>query len=220
MVADSPWRNRIVGHGMVAVDSLLANPANWRVHPKLQQDALAAAIQQVGYIRSVTINVTTQHMVDGHLRAQLADRDGVPELEAEFVELTEEEERIAIATLDPLGALAVADKDKLADLLTDLENSAPALLAGVSEVAGKMGVVGNVPARPEFDKLVDEFSDKRGLSPKDGNWFYIEYYGDDERFAEMSLALAPFLKGHSQHEVDRDLFAKMVHEYAERHVND
>ena len=36
------WVNRIVGTGEEAPDQLLANPRNWRVHPKAQQDALAA----------------------------------------------------------------------------------------------------------------------------------------------------------------------------------
>jgi hypothetical protein len=37
------WRNRIIGSGQEAPDQLLANPANWRIHPKAQQDALAGA---------------------------------------------------------------------------------------------------------------------------------------------------------------------------------
>jgi hypothetical protein len=38
------WRNRITGTGEEAPDQLLANPANWRTHPKAQQDALAGAL--------------------------------------------------------------------------------------------------------------------------------------------------------------------------------
>jgi hypothetical protein len=38
------WRNRITGSGQEAPDQLLANPANWRIHPKAQQDALAGAL--------------------------------------------------------------------------------------------------------------------------------------------------------------------------------
>ena len=41
------WRNRITGSGDEAPDQLLANPANWRIHPKAQQDALAGALDQV-----------------------------------------------------------------------------------------------------------------------------------------------------------------------------
>jgi hypothetical protein len=31
------WRNRIVGSGEEPPDQLLANPANWRIHPGSQQ---------------------------------------------------------------------------------------------------------------------------------------------------------------------------------------
>ena len=34
---DNVWRNRIVGEGVEAPDQLLANPQNWRTHPKFQQ---------------------------------------------------------------------------------------------------------------------------------------------------------------------------------------
>jgi hypothetical protein len=37
------WRNRIVGHDEVDANSLLANPKNWRIHPKNQVDALAGS---------------------------------------------------------------------------------------------------------------------------------------------------------------------------------
>jgi hypothetical protein len=45
------WRNRITGSGEEAPDQLLANPANWRIHPKAQQDALAGALDAVGWVR-------------------------------------------------------------------------------------------------------------------------------------------------------------------------
>ena len=40
--ASAPWRSRIVGSGTEEPTQLLANPRNWRTHPKAQQDALAA----------------------------------------------------------------------------------------------------------------------------------------------------------------------------------
>jgi hypothetical protein len=44
-----------------------------------------------------------------------------------YVELTEEEERLALATLDPMSALALTDGRKLADLLDDVAVDSPAL---------------------------------------------------------------------------------------------
>jgi hypothetical protein len=55
----STWRNRITGSGEEAPDQLLANPANWRIHPKSQQDALAGALDAVGWVTArVAIDAT------------------------------------------------------------------------------------------------------------------------------------------------------------------
>ncbi len=67
----APWRSRIVGSGEETPDQLLANPANWRLHPKAQQAALASILVQVGWVLQVLVNRRTGHVVDGHLRVAL-----------------------------------------------------------------------------------------------------------------------------------------------------
>jgi hypothetical protein len=37
MSKKTPWRNRIVGSGELPASEFLANPGNWRIHPKPQQ---------------------------------------------------------------------------------------------------------------------------------------------------------------------------------------
>ena len=66
------WRNRITGSGEEAPDQLLANPANWRIHPKAQQDAIAGALDQVGWVQQVLVNRRTGFVVDGHARVAIA----------------------------------------------------------------------------------------------------------------------------------------------------
>jgi hypothetical protein len=66
------WRNRITGTGEEAPDQLLANPANWRIHPKAQQDALAGALDEVGWVQQVLVNRRSGFVVDGHARVTLA----------------------------------------------------------------------------------------------------------------------------------------------------
>ena len=61
-----------MGSGEEAPDQLLANPSNWRVHPKAQQQALAGILGQVGWVQQVLVNRRTGHVVDGHLRVALA----------------------------------------------------------------------------------------------------------------------------------------------------
>jgi hypothetical protein len=95
------WRSRIVGSGTEAPDRLLANPANFRVHPKAQQDALAGVLDQVGWVQNVLVNQRTGHLVDGHLRVALAISRNEPSIPVVYVDLSPDEERLVLASLDP-----------------------------------------------------------------------------------------------------------------------
>ena len=127
-------RSRIVGHGEEAPDQLLANPANWRIHPKAQQDAMKGILDQVGWVQSVIVNRTTGHLVDGHLRVSLALREDLPTIPVAYVELSLAEEALVLATLDPLSALAVTDKEKLAELLAEVSTDSAELTAVLSNL--------------------------------------------------------------------------------------
>jgi hypothetical protein len=131
------WRSRIVGHGEEAPDQLLANPANWRVHPHRQQKALAQALDRVGWVQSVIVNTTTGHVVDGHLRVGLAISRDEPTVPVDYVDLTEEEERLVLASLDPISSMAVSDAPTLTGLLSglDVEAELGALLRDVAGLA-------------------------------------------------------------------------------------
>lgn len=120
------WKNRIVGHGEEAPDQLLAHPRNWRSHPGFQQNALAAVLEDVGVVQNIIVNKRTGHLVDGHLRVMLAMRGEQPSIPVVYVDLTEEEESKILATLDPIGALAQTDQDKLDELLAGVNGSSNA----------------------------------------------------------------------------------------------
>lgn len=133
-MAEVDIRSRIVGHGEEAPDQLLANPANWRIHPKAQQDAMKGILDQVGWVQSVIVNKRTGHLVDGHLRVSLALREDLPTVPVAYVDLSPEEEALVLATLDPLAALAVTDKDKLAELLAEVSTDSAELTAVLSNL--------------------------------------------------------------------------------------
>ncbi len=122
-------RNRIVGHGEESPAALVANPKNWRSHPKGQQDAVDGALAEVGWVQQVLVNRVTGHLVDGHLRVELAARRGEATVPVTYVELSEKEEALVLATLDPLAAMAEVDADKLRQLLAGLDTDNEALLA-------------------------------------------------------------------------------------------
>jgi DNA modification methylase len=146
--APSHWKNRLVGEGDEAPAQLLANPLNWRVHPALQQEAVAEALDRVGWIQRVVVNQTTGHVIDGHLRVALAISKGEPLVPVSYVRLSPEEERLALATFDPLGSLAVADHDLLKGLLAEVqpyveEGALATLLADLAR--GDLIAVGDTP---------------------------------------------------------------------------
>ena len=134
------WRNRIVGHGEAAPEQLLTNPANWRLHPKGQQQALAGALSEVGWVAQVLVNRTTGRLVDGHLRVELAIRRHEPSVPVVYVELSEDEERLVLASLDPLAAMATAEKEALAALLAQIETGDEALAKMLAELADRNGL--------------------------------------------------------------------------------
>jgi DNA modification methylase len=150
----APWRSRIVGSGEEAPDQLLANPANWRVHPKAQQDALAGALDQVGWVQQILVNQRSGFVVDGHARVALALTRGEPTVPVLYVDLDPDEEALVLATLDPIGAMAGRDDEKLRDLLAGITVDDAGLLALLGDLAGndpKAGLTDpdDVPETPE-----------------------------------------------------------------------
>jgi len=126
---NDPWRSRITGHGEEDPSQLLANPRNWRIHPKAQQDALTAVLDKVGWVQDVIVNKTTGHVLDGHLRVGLAISREEESIPVVYVELTEDEEALILATFDPLGALAGTDDEILRSLVSDIGDQPPELAA-------------------------------------------------------------------------------------------
>lgn len=135
------WQNRIIGEGVEAPDQLLANPANWRIHPKHQQDALTAVLDRVGWVQRVIVNQQTGHIVDGHLRVSLAISRNEPNVPVVYVDLSEDEERAVLATIDPLSAMAATDSAKLAELLDSVQIDDAALEAVLKQVGEQTGAV-------------------------------------------------------------------------------
>lgn len=153
-MSKSVWDNRIVGHGEVRPEDLLAHPKNYRIHPKQQQNVLAGAIKDVGFIRSVTVNKRTGFVLDGHLRVALAISAGQDSLPVEYVDLSEAEEAEALAVLDPIAGLAATDHEQLGALMADIEHADQAVLEMLSELHEAQVPVGNaapddVPEAPE-----------------------------------------------------------------------
>lgn len=129
------WRSRIIGHGEEPPDQLLANPKNWRIHPKEQERALGSVLDAVGWVQDVIVNRRTGHLIDGHLRVSAAISRSEPTVPVVYVDLDEDEEALILATLDPLGAMATTDREQLADLMADVTREDGAVRETLERVA-------------------------------------------------------------------------------------
>jgi DNA modification methylase len=113
----STWRNRIIGTGDESPEALVANARNWRIHPQAQQEALESVMDSVGWVDTIIVNQRSGYVVDGHLRVSLALRRGEKTVPVQYVDLSDEEEQVILATLDPIAAMAGTDSEKLQELL-------------------------------------------------------------------------------------------------------
>jgi hypothetical protein len=138
-MASKEWQNRIIGHGVEDPTQLLANPLNWRVHPRLQQDALESVLDEVGWVDEVIVNQRTGFILDGHLRVSLALRRDEPTIPVKYVDLSEQEERKVLALLDPMAAVALPDKAMFEDLIRSTDQS-PAVLLMLEDYKRRWGM--------------------------------------------------------------------------------
>lgn len=116
--APLPWKNCIVGYGSEDPTQLLANDKNWRIHPHAQELALSEVMREVGLCQNIVVNKRSGKVVDGHLRVAMAISEGQPALPITYVDLSDEQEALILASLDPLSAMAGTDTGKLTDLLS------------------------------------------------------------------------------------------------------
>lgn len=150
------WQNRIVGYDTKPANQFTANPLNWRTHPNVQREALRGLLGEVGWVGAVLENKRTGNVVDGHARIEEAlSKDENAPIPYLLVDLSEEEERLVLASFDPISALANSDKERLELLLKDLSSSSEAVDSLLRDVAKKNGVsLSSEPkdAEPQIDK--------------------------------------------------------------------
>lgn len=158
MAKQAQWQNRIVGYADVDPKTLVPNPANYRRHPKRQADATTGSLNELGWVQDVLVNKTSGRIVDGHLRVELALQHGAQTVPVKYVELSEAEERLALATLDPLTYMAETDATTLEALLQQVNTGDAALqemLAGLAEENGLFKTEPVQDVEPQIDRAAE-----------------------------------------------------------------
>lgn len=142
------WRNRIVRSGDAALSEIRLSGLNWRTHPDAQQRALSGVLGSVGWVQSVIINERTGTLIDGHARVRVADDAGETSVPAVWVDLSDDEERLILATLDPLAAMAETDAEQLRALLATVASEDAALSDLLGRLAQDAGIT-----PPDFEPV-------------------------------------------------------------------
>ncbi len=114
-------RDRVKEFRRVPASELRPNPKNWRTHPKEQQDALRGLLAEVGFAGAELCRELPDGslmLIDGHRRAEIMGTNEVPCL---ILDVNEAEADKLLATFDPIGAMAGADRDRLDSLLREVQ---------------------------------------------------------------------------------------------------
>src|SRR5207249_8206278 len=96
---------------------------NFRIHPEAQQAAIRAIYEEVGFARSLLAYELPDgrlKLIDGHLRR---DIDPDMEVDVEILDVSDEEARELLLSIDPLASLAETQEQ----LRTRLQELAPAV---------------------------------------------------------------------------------------------
>jgi len=109
-------RNRIIAHLTVRAGDLVPHPLQFRLHPDTQRDTLVASLREVGFARSLLgyrLPDGRIQLIDGHLRRSI---DPDMQVTVELLDVTADEARKLLLTIDPLAAKAETDEEMAAEL--------------------------------------------------------------------------------------------------------
>lgn len=210
------WKSRIVAHERVDPKTIKPNPLNWRVHGDAQQQTMRAAFDRIGVLQGVIVNRRTGHLIDGEMRWQLAIDNDEAKIDVTFVDIDEEEERTALAIINPLGELGATDPEKLAQLIAGVnrQDDGPLseLLANLEEIAsqsivkntgsGLRGPKSSNAARHPVMRLMLENPDVRDIERA------ISMTGEANRGKALLAICRAFIKGASHASTERQLDVK------------
>jgi hypothetical protein len=119
----NPIRNRIKSHRRVRAGDLVPHELNFRLHPERQRAALSVLYSEIGFARSLLAYELPDgklKLIDGHLRR---DMDPDMQVYVEVLDLTDEEARVLLLSIDPLADLALT-QDQIHERLMDMTPTA------------------------------------------------------------------------------------------------
>ena len=137
-------RDRVGDLVRVPAGELAGAPWNWRKHPKRQEAAVVASLEELGIYAPLLgrrLADGTVELIDGHLRRVIFQRLGPATLvPVVLCDLDEAEARKANLLHDPLAGLAEVDAGKLDELLRTVQTPSQELAGVLDELAKDAGL--------------------------------------------------------------------------------
>lgn len=156
--SEQAWRGRFASETIewVEPDQLLAHPDNHRIHIQLQQQQVERLLDVLGWVDVVKVSKLSGRVIDGHLRVTLAIRHNTP-VPVLYLDLTEAEERAALASLDYTASKAGIDLNILATNVEFMQIEFPALEVVWENLKVDFELNGHEPkdAPPQFDRAAE-----------------------------------------------------------------
>ena len=121
-------KNRIKAHRKVRAGDLVPHESNPRLHSEAQRQILRELLGEIGFARSVLAYELPDgrlKLIDGHLRKEELDPD--EEIDVEVLDVSDDEARRLLLSLDPLAQLAEYDARTLAELRVVVEADSAAV---------------------------------------------------------------------------------------------
>jgi hypothetical protein len=152
-----PIRNRIKAHRKVRAGDLVPHEWNFRLHPESQRAVLAGIYQEVGFARSLLAYELADgrlKLIDGHLRR---DMDPNMEVDVEILDVTEEEARKLLLTIDPLASLPEEQEQIRQRLLETTPVTSPDLEMAWQAAADALLQTPHVDAAPALQTIPEQY---------------------------------------------------------------
>jgi DNA modification methylase len=134
------YKNKIVGHEDIDPSKILANPLNPREHPEIQISMMDGILKDVGWLTEIIVNKNNMHIVDGLMRHALAIYEGEETVPITWVDLTDEEERKALLTFNPVAMLAKQNKEKTTELINTTQTSFAGMQRLIDDIAKRNNI--------------------------------------------------------------------------------
>jgi Acetyltransferase (GNAT) family len=131
------FRDRIKEHRRVKASTIKPHPENFREHPTAQSRAMTGVLEEVGISRSLLGYDDPEWglvLLDGHLRQEIY---GDQDVEIEVLNVTRDEARKILATLDPLATMAATNTEKLDELLKNVTTETAEIQALLDSLSDK-----------------------------------------------------------------------------------